>query len=45
MFPILVMDVFEHTYLSDDGLGRDKYVSAFIKAIYWTEVQKRFGGR
>ena len=43
--PILVMDVFEHAYLSDYGLERNEYVSSFMKVIHWTEVQKRFGVR
>jgi Fe-Mn family superoxide dismutase len=40
--PLLVMDVFEHAFMTDYGLERDKYVSAFLKAIDWTQVGQRF---
>jgi superoxide dismutase, Fe-Mn family len=40
--PILIMDVFEHAYMTDYGLKRADYIEAFCKAIDWTVVQKRF---
>jgi Fe-Mn family superoxide dismutase len=40
--PILVMDVFEHAYLSDYGIRRADYIEAFFKVINWVEVEKRF---
>ncbi len=39
--PILVMDVFEHAYISDYGLKRADYIEAFMKAIDWGEIEKR----
>jgi len=40
--PLLVMDVFEHAYLTDYGLKRADYIEAFFKAIDWEEILKRF---
>ena len=39
--PILVMDVFEHAFMTDYGLKRADYIAAFFKNINWEEVQKR----
>ena len=43
--PILVMDVFEHAFMTDYGLERDQYISAFMDAINWTEAAGRFDVR
>ncbi len=40
--PLLVMDVFEHAYITEYGLDRAKYIDAFFKNINWDVVQKRF---
>jgi Fe-Mn family superoxide dismutase len=40
--PILVMDVFEHAYLTDYGLKRIDYIEAFFKAVDWTAAIDRF---
>lgn len=40
--PILVMDVFEHAFLTDYELKRADYIESFFKAIDWEEVVKRF---
>ncbi|NGX34408.1 MAG: Superoxide dismutase [Fe] [Candidatus Anoxychlamydiales bacterium] len=40
--PILVMDVFEHAYLTQFGLNRKKYIDIFFKNINWYEVSKRY---
>ncbi len=40
--PILIMDVFEHAFMTDYGLKRADYIEAFFKAIDWAVVQKRF---
>lgn len=40
--PLLVMDVFEHAYMLDYGLKRADYIEAFMQAIDWNTVQKRF---
>lgn len=39
---ILVMDVFEHAFMLDYGLKRADYLAAFMVAIDWTVVEKRF---
>lgn len=41
--PLLVLDVFEHAYVTDYGIKRPDYIEAFFKAINWPEVEKRFG--
>jgi Fe-Mn family superoxide dismutase len=41
--PLLIMDVFEHAFLTDYGLKRADYIEAFFKAINWTAVTDRFG--
>jgi len=40
--PLLVMDVFEHAFLTDYGLKRADYIDAFMKAVDWEVVNKRF---
>ncbi len=39
--PILVMDVFEHAFITDYGLKRADYISAFFKNIDWGVVESR----
>ena len=39
--PILVMDVFEHAFITDYGLKRADYIEAFFKNINWDEVESR----
>jgi Fe-Mn family superoxide dismutase len=40
--PILIMDVFEHAFMTDYGLKRADYIEAFFKAIDWNVAQQRF---
>lgn len=40
--PLLIMDVFEHAFMLDYGLGRVAYIEAFWKAIDWQVVASRF---
>ncbi|KAF3362903.1 Superoxide dismutase [Fe] [Chlamydiales bacterium STE3] len=40
--PILVMDVFEHAYITQFGLDRNKYIDIFFNNINWENVSKRF---
>lgn len=40
--PLLVMDVFEHAFMVDYGLKRADYITAFMNAIDWGVVEKRF---
>jgi len=39
--PILVMDVFEHAFVTDYGLKRADYIVAFFKNIDWDAVGSR----
>ena len=39
--PILIMDVFEHAYMTDYGLKRADYIAAFFKNINWSAAEKR----
>ena len=39
--PILVMDVFEHAFITDYGLKRADYIEAFFKNINWAVVGSR----
>jgi len=39
--PILVMDVFEHAFMTDYGLKRASYIEAFFKNINWVVVEGR----
>ena len=39
--PILVMDVFEHAFITDYGLKRADYIEAFFKNINWPVVESR----
>ena len=41
--PLLVLDVFEHAYITDYGIKRADYIEAFIKAIDWEAADKRVG--
>lgn len=39
--PLLVLDVFEHAFLTDYGLKRADYIEAFLKNINWTTAEAR----
>ncbi|MCB1109654.1 MAG: superoxide dismutase [Chlamydiia bacterium] len=40
--PLLVMDVWEHAYITEYGLNRGGYIEAFYKNIDWGVVNRRF---
>lgn len=40
--PILIMDVFEHAYITQYGLDRARYIDAFFKNINWAVVEGRY---
>jgi len=42
--PILVMDVFEHAFITDYGLKRADYIDAFFKNIAWGVMESRLRG-
>lgn len=39
--PIMIMDVFEHAFITDYGLKRADYIEAFFKNINWGAVESR----
>jgi superoxide dismutase, Fe-Mn family len=41
--PLLIMDVFEHAFLTDYGLKRGEYIQAFFDNINWNVVESRLG--
>lgn len=40
--PLLVMDVFEHAYITEYALDRAKYIDVFFKNINWKAVSDRY---
>lgn len=40
--PLLVMDVFEHAFVTDYNMDRAAYIKSFIDAVNWDVVQERF---
>ncbi|MFH1520336.1 MAG: Fe-Mn family superoxide dismutase [Candidatus Micrarchaeota archaeon] len=40
--PLLVMDVFEHAFITDYGLKKADYLNVFFKAINWEKASQRF---
>jgi len=40
--PLLVMDVFEHAFITDYNMDRKSYITAFMNAVDWSAVSKRF---
>ena len=39
--PILVLDVFEHAFMTDYGLKKADYIESFFKNVKWDVVEKR----
>ena len=39
--PLLVMDMYEHSYQMDFGAAAGKYIDAFFQNVNWDEVEKR----
>ncbi|HEX8947991.1 MAG TPA: superoxide dismutase [Dissulfurispiraceae bacterium] len=39
--PILIMDVFEHAYMTDYGIKKPDYIEAFFKNINWDAAESR----
>ena len=38
---VLIMDVFEHAYMTDYGIKKADYIEAFMRSINWPNVEKR----
>ena len=41
MYPLLVLDVYEHAYFMDYGTGKAAYIDKFVASINWDVVGKR----
>ncbi len=41
-YPLLVLDVYEHAYMIDFGIKRDKYLDIFIQNINWEIIENRY---
>lgn len=41
---ILIMDVFEHAFMTDYGLGKADYIESFMKNINWEAAEERLKG-
>ena len=39
--PLLVLDVFEHAFITDYGLNKADYIKNFLKSVNWSIVEKR----
>jgi superoxide dismutase, Fe-Mn family len=39
--PLLVLDVFEHAFVTDYGLNKAEYIASFFSAIDWSAVGNR----
>lgn len=39
--PLLIMDVFEHAYMTDYGIKRADYIGAFFRNIDWASAEGR----
>ena len=39
--PVLILDVFEHAFITDYGLKRADYVEAFFRNINWSKAESR----
>jgi Fe-Mn family superoxide dismutase len=43
--PLLVLDMYEHSFHMDYGSAAAKYVDAFMRNVNWEEVDRRFAQR
>jgi len=42
--PLLVMDMYEHSYQMDYGAATARYIDAFLANVNWDSVMKRIEG-
>ena len=42
-YPLLVLDVYEHAYMTDYGIDKAGYIDKFISGIPWGVVEQRAG--
>lgn len=43
--PLVVIDVYEHSYWMDHGADRGSYVDGVLKCLNWEEINRRFTTR
>ncbi|MEX1113117.1 MAG: Fe-Mn family superoxide dismutase [Patescibacteria group bacterium] len=41
-FPVVALDVYEHSYVADFSTARPKYIEAFLANMDWQAVEDRF---
>ena len=41
MYPLLVLDMYEHAYMTDFGIDKASYITKFIENVPWDVVEKR----
>ena len=41
VYPVLVLDIYEHAYMIDYGTDRKKYLDSFVANLNWKPVQER----
>lgn len=41
VYPVMVLDVYEHAYMIEYGTNRDAYLNAFFENVNWNLVEKR----
>jgi Fe-Mn family superoxide dismutase len=42
VWPVIVMDVYEHAYMIDHGTNKEAYIDGFLQNIDWTIAEARF---
>ncbi|MFN5539396.1 MAG: superoxide dismutase [Candidatus Melainabacteria bacterium] len=42
IWPVIVMDVYEHAYMIDHGTNKEAYIDSFLKNIDWSIGEARF---
>jgi Fe-Mn family superoxide dismutase len=40
-WPLLVLDTYEHSYMTDYGVKKDDYIAAFFKNVDWEVIARR----
>lgn len=43
--PLVVLDVFEHAYLTQFGLDKEGYINLFLQSLQWKIINKRWNER
>jgi len=43
-YPLLAMDMYEHSYHMDYGSAAGRYLDAFMQNVNWEDVDRRFSG-